>query len=131
MISGQSISKSRMLLFQESSSSEVMNAVTQWKDLYEDDEKSRGYFDFDAFLKNKIDYAFGEGTAKAVFGDMNCLAVANDKGECVLETFINALVPIIESDMAAAAKNQKRHIADMVDAKKLDDIASRIKGTAP
>ena len=110
---------------------EVMNALPQWKESHGGDEKSQSYFDFDVFLKSKIDYAFGEGTSNAVFGDMNCLAVANEKGECVLETFINALVPIIRSDMAQAAKNQQRHIKDMVDSRKLDDIASTIKGTAP
>lgn len=90
----------------------------------------RIYEDFDELIKEKIDYTFGKGTAKAVFGDMNCLAVANDDGACVFETFMDAIMPIIKRDITDASRKQKKHIDELVNAKKLDAVAAKIKGTA-
>ena len=88
------------------------------------------YEKFDKLVKDKIDFAFGEGTSKAVFGDLNCLTVANDKGECVFETFLAAIMPVIRNDIEQAMKNQNKHISDMVDTGKLDKYVDTIKGAA-
>lgn len=87
--------------------------------------------ELETLLREKVDYVFGKGTADAVFGDMSCQTVANDKGEIVLETFIHAIMPLIKRDMAEAAERQNRHISDLVDAKKLDGIADEIKSASP
>lgn len=86
------------------------------------------YEKFDDLVKSKIDFAFGEGTSKAVFGDLNCLTPVNDKGECVFETFFAAILPVIRSDIEQAMKNQNKHISDMVDTGKLDKYVDKIKG---
>ncbi|MEE0857700.1 MAG: hypothetical protein U0L58_10460 [Ruminococcus sp.] len=86
------------------------------------------YERFDDLVKSKIDFAFGEGTSKAVFGNLNCLTPVNDKGECVFETFFAAILPVIKRDMEQAIKNQDKHISDMVDTGKLDKYVDKIKG---
>ncbi len=86
------------------------------------------YEKFDDLVKSKIDFAFGEGTSKAVFGNLNCLTPVNDKGECVFETFFAAILPVIKRDMEQAIKNQDKHISDMVDTGKLDKYVDKIKG---
>mgnify|MGYP006992064935 CR=1 FL=1 len=88
------------------------------------------YEKFDDLVKSKIDFAFGEGTSKAVFGNLNCLTPVNDKGECVFETFFAAILPVIKRDMEQAIKNQDKHISDMVDTGKLDKYVDKIKGVA-
>lgn len=88
------------------------------------------YEKFDKLVKDKIDFSFGVGTSKAVFGDLNCLAVANDKGECIFETFLAAILPAIQADMEQAMKSQNKHISDMVDTGKLDKYVDKIKGAA-
>lgn len=88
------------------------------------------YEKFDKLVKDKIDFSFGIGTSKAVFGDLNCLAVANDKGECIFETFLAAILPAIQADMEQAMKSQNKHISDMVDTGKLDKYVDKIKGAA-
>ncbi|MDE7390703.1 MAG: hypothetical protein K2M82_07175 [Lachnospiraceae bacterium] len=109
---------------------EVLEYMDTFKDEITDDMAvSEVYEKFDNLVKNKIDYAFGEGTSKAVFGNVNCLTVANDEGECIFETFLNAIMPIIYNDVNEAAKNQNRHISDMVDKGKLDKYVQQIKET--
>ena len=110
---------------------EMLDALDEFMSTVPENGNAEDIFgSFDKLLKEKLDYAFGKGTAHAVFGDMNVLAVANDEGECVFETFINAFLPIIQSDIEAAGQVQQRHISDMVDSEKLDNIAAKIKGSA-
>lgn len=85
----------------------------------------------DEAIKDKIDYAFGNGTSKAVFGDVSCLTPANNEGECIFETFMKAIAPVIQSDMEEAAENQNRHISDLIDKGKADKYIQRIKSAAP
>lgn len=89
------------------------------------DDVTDAMFAFDQFVKEKIDNVFGKGVSKAVFGDMSCTTVANARGECVFETFLGAIIPLIESDMAEAAENQRKHI------KELEAKAAKIKGVIP
>lgn len=84
----------------------------------------------DEAIKDKIDYAFGKGTSKAVFGDVSCLTPANNEGECIFETFLKAIAPVIQSDMEEAAENQNRHISDLIDKGKADKYIQRIKSAA-
>lgn len=110
---------------------EVLDYMDTFKDEITDDmTTSEVYAKFDKLVKDKIDYAFGEGTSKAVFGNVNCLTVANDEGECIFETFLNAIMPIIYNDVNEAAKKQNKHISDMVDKGKLDKYIQKIKGAA-
>ena len=111
---------------------EVLKSLEAFKnELTDDMDTSEIYTKFDRMIKEKIDYAFGEGTSKAVFGNVNCLTVANEDGECIFETFINAFMPILYNDVTEAAEKQKRHISDMVDKGKLDKYINQIKGAQP
>lgn len=110
---------------------ETLEALRKFKDTLPDDiTEEQANTMLDTLIKDKIDYAFGKGTSKAVFGDVSCLTPANDEGECIFETFMNAIVPIIRADVTQASKNQSRHISDMLDKGKLDKYINNIKGTA-
>ncbi|MBQ3936679.1 MAG: hypothetical protein II722_06440, partial [Ruminococcus sp.] len=111
---------------------ETLEALRKFKDTLPDDiTEEQANTMLDTLIKDKIDYAFGKGTSKAVFGDVSCLTPANDEGECIFETFMNAIVPIIRADVTQASKNQSRHISDMLDKGKLDKYINNIKGAAP
>lgn len=77
----------------------------------------------DKKLKEQLNYAFGSDVSSVVFGDINCFAVANDNGECVLETFLNAFMPIIEEETKKAAKAQENHIKALYNEKTSKYIA--------
>ena len=111
---------------------ETITAFQNYKNEISGDETEEELYDgLEELVRERVDYTFGAGTADAVFGDMSCFAVANDDGECVFETFMNAIMPVIERDIEDAAEKQHKHISDVVDSKKLDGIAERIKGSAP
>lgn len=112
---------------------EVMTALDEFKEELKSGavtDAAEIYDRADKLLKEKFDYAFGKGTAAAVFGDLHFMTVANDDGECIFETFMKAFLPVAERDIAEAAGRQKKHIADLVDAGKLDAVADSIKGAA-
>lgn len=111
---------------------ETLDALRKFKDTLSDGvSEMQAEALLDTTIKEKIDYAFGKGTSKAVFGDISCLTPANDEGECIFETFLRAIVPIIQADVEQANKNQSRHISDMLDKGKLDKYINNIKGVAP
>ena len=89
------------------------------------DEYAERLYEFDALAKRKLDDAFGAGTSKALFDELNILTPVNDEGECVFETFINAFMPILKRDISAGMESQREHM------RKLDAIADDIKGAAP
>lgn len=110
---------------------EMLDALRKFKDTLPDGvSEMQAEALLDTTIKGKIDYAFGKGTSKAVFGDISCLTPANDEGECIFETFLRAIVPIIQTDVEQANKNQSRHISDMLDKGKLDKYVDRIKGAS-
>lgn len=111
---------------------ETLEALDTFKDTLPDDvTELQANTMLDTLIKEKIDYTFGKGTSKAVFGDVSCLTPANDEGECIFETFMKAIVPVIQSDMEEAAENQNRHISDLIDKGKADKYIQRIKSAAP
>lgn len=77
----------------------------------------------DKKLKEQLNYAFGSDVSSVVFGEINCFAVANDNGECILETFLNAFMPIIEEETAKAANAQKKHVESLYNEKTSKYIA--------
>lgn len=79
--------------------------------------------DIDRTLKAQLDFAFGERFSETVFGGVNCFTVANEKGECILETFLNAFMPIVEKDIKEAAAAQKNHISSLYNEKTSKYIA--------
>lgn len=110
---------------------ETLEALDTFKDTLPDDvTELQANTMLDTLIKEKIDYTFGKGTSKAVFGDVSCLTPANDEGECIFETFMKAIVPVIQSDMEEAAENQNRHISDLIDKGKADKYIQRIKSAA-
>lgn len=66
--------------------------------------------ELDRLIKEQLDYALGVGTSAVVFGDVSCLTVANDNGETVFETFMEALMPFIKRDVNAAVAAQKKRM---------------------
>lgn len=108
---------------------EVLKSLEDFKSKITEDMKTQDiHSEFDKMVKEKIDYAFGQGTSQAAFGNVNCLTVADDDGNCIFETFMNAIMPILYEETAAAAKKQKKHISDMIDKGKLDKYINDIKG---
>lgn len=85
------------------------------------------YEEVDKTIKEQLDYAFGENFSKSVFGDVNCLTVANSQGDMIIETFVAAFMPIVQKDIEEAMKAQKNKI-NILHNKKTDKYISDIKG---
>lgn len=85
--------------------------------------------ELDVFVKQKLNEVFGQGFSEAVFGDMNVFAIT-ESGKFIYETFMEAFLPIVQADIDKAAAANKKHIADLVDSKKLDAIAAEITETS-
>lgn len=50
----------------------------------------------DKYIKEKFDYAFGYGVSETAFGEASAMSVT-ENGEYYFENFLNALLPLIES----------------------------------
>lgn len=85
--------------------------------------------ELDVFVKQKLNDVFGQGFSEAVFGDMNVFAIT-ESGKFIYETFMEAFLPIVQADIDKAVAANKKHIADLVDSKKLDTIAAEITETS-
>lgn len=66
--------------------------------------------DLDNQIKAAIDYAFGGPVSAVVFQGVSSLAVCPD-GALVVEKVIEALLPVIEEAMKAAAKESHQRVA--------------------
>lgn len=64
--------------------------------------------DCDKRAKEQIDYIFGEGVSKIVFGSMDCCSIVD--GQPVFMGFLDAIIPIIEKDITGEQKLSARKI---------------------
>lgn len=105
----------------------IMQEIENYKSKYGDAAVTDEVLtELDDFTKAKLDEAFGKGFSQAVFGELSCFAITEDEGKFVYETFMEAFLPIVTADIEQAAAASKAHIKDLVDSKKLDDIAAQI-----
>ena len=86
--------------------------------------------ELDTFTKAKLDEAFGNGFSQAIFGELSCFAVTEDEGKFVYETFMEAFLPIVTADIEQAKAASRAHLKDLIDSKKLDNIAQQITESA-
>lgn len=105
----------------------IMQEIESYKSKYGDAAVTDEVLtELDDFTKAKLDEAFGKGFSQSVFGELSCFAITEDEGKFVYETFMEAFLPIVTADIEQAAAASKAHIKDLVDSKKLDDIAAQI-----
>ena len=59
--------------------------------------------ELDRIIREQFDHIFGEGMCKTVFGCVNILSAVTD-GRMLIESFLDAFLPVIREDIAAAAQ---------------------------
>lgn len=64
--------------------------------------------EMDTYFREKLDYAFGEGTSEAAFGNVNIVS-RTDNGQTVLENFLDAVSPVIAE---ARSRQLQKHTAE-------------------
>ena len=69
----------------------------------------------DAAIKEKFDYAFGSPVSGVLFGGLSCLALCED-GRLVFEHVLDALRPLIEESLTAAAKAAQERLQQHTEA---------------
>lgn len=57
----------------------------------------------DAFVKEKINYAFGYDVSSVAFGSASCISTTKN-GEYYFENFLNAVLPLIEKEFDVRIK---------------------------
>ena len=62
----------------------------------------------DTAIREQIDFIFGEGISKTVFGSLNCVSLAG--GKPIYQNFLDALLPVIEADIAEEKKKSDENI---------------------
>ena len=55
--------------------------------------------EFDRRVREQINFVFGSDVCSAAFGTTNCMSALED-GRLLFESFLDALIPVIEQDMA-------------------------------
>lgn len=55
--------------------------------------------EFDRRVREQINFVFGSDVCSAAFGTANCMSALED-GRLLFESFLDALIPVIEQDMA-------------------------------
>lgn len=109
----------------------IMQEIENCKNKYGDEAVTdEALTELDTFTKAKLDEAFGNGFSQAIFGELSCFAVTEDEGKFVYETFIEAFLPIVTADIEQAKAASRAHIKDLIDSKKLDNIAQQITESA-
>lgn len=109
----------------------IMQEIENCKNKYGDEAVTDEVLtELDTFTKAKLDEAFGNGFSQAIFGELSCFAVTEDEGKFVYETFIEAFLPIVTADIEQAKAASRAHIKDLIDSKKLDNIAQQITESA-
>lgn len=95
-----------------STKARIKEMLTQIADLeseYRDVENptDEQFAEVDKKIKSKINYAFGTDVCTPAFGLLNCLTLLPDSGKSVTQSFLEALMPIIEKDLDEYAEKIK------------------------
>lgn len=88
---------------------EKLAAEYQEKKINNDDEANELFVETDREIRNQINYIFNSDVCTMAFGNTNCFSLCND-GSALFENFINAIVPVIKSDIEAAQEKQNKRI---------------------
>lgn len=81
----------------------------QEKKINNDDEANELFVETDKEIRNQINYIFNSDVCTMAFGNTNCFSLCDD-GSALFENFINAIVPVIKSDIEAAQEKQNKRI---------------------
>lgn len=65
--------------------------------------------ELDRIIREQFDLIFGEGMCETVFGRVNILSAVTD-GRMLIESFLDAFLPVIREDIAAAAKASNERV---------------------
>lgn len=74
-----------------------------------DDEANALFVETDKEIRKQINYIFNSDVCTMAFGNTNCFSLCDD-GSALFENFINAVVPVIKSDIEAAQEKQNKRI---------------------
>lgn len=88
---------------------EKLAAEYQEKKINNDDEANELFVETDKEIRNQINYIFNSDVCTMAFGNTNCFSLCDD-GSALFENFINAIVPVIKSDIEAAQGKQNKRI---------------------
>lgn len=86
----------------------------------DDETAAQMIADLGEFIKSEINYIFNADVSKIVFG--NASPLSTRKGVPMYERFVNATLPIIESDLKAEATASEKRVA------KYTSQAQQLKG---
>lgn len=64
-----------------------------------DEPTDEQYDEVDKKIKAEINYAIGTDVCTPAFGLLNCLTILPDSGKTVAQSFLEALIPIIQNDV--------------------------------
>ena len=65
--------------------------------------------ELDHIIREQFDLIFGEGMCETVFGRVNILSAVTD-GRMLIESFLDAFLPVIREDIAAAAQASNERV---------------------
>lgn len=79
------------------------------KQVNSDDDANEIFVSADKKIREQINYIFNADVCSKAFGQANCLSPCDD-GNVLFENFLNAIVPLIRSNISAAQKEQNKRI---------------------
>lgn len=65
--------------------------------------------ELDHIIREQFDLIFGEGMCETVFGRVNILSAVTD-GRMLIESFLDAFLPVVREDIAAAAQASNERV---------------------
>lgn len=84
----------------------AMTEIESLKEKYSGKPDKNAMIEFDSSVREIIDKAFDSDVCANAFGSANICTVVND-GKLLFESFFEAFMPILKSDLNAAVMNKK------------------------
>lgn len=81
---------------------EATKIIFEMVDSINDDVTVEQITEADRVIRGQLDHIFGAGTCEMAFGQTNVLSFVGG-GKMLIESFLDALMPVITADMKAAA----------------------------
>lgn len=103
----------------------IQARMDEWNKKQDPEKKENIYLDqlqdMADYVNKQIDYIFNGEVSGIVFGNQSCLSMV--KGVPLYERFINAILPVIESDLEEERKASKKRVAEYT--KKADKFKNK------
>lgn len=89
---------------------EMYTRILELEVKYKDVEKptDEEFAEVDKAIKSEINYAFGTDICTPAFGLLNCMTILPESGKSVVQSFLEALLPIIQNDIEEYAAKIKK-----------------------